>query len=101
MGKSSELPTVTGEQVCAAVAAAGIEFIEHHDCSICGVKVGYRVIEGLPYFDSACGCTSWYSEPSLREWDTVAWWINTQESRAARVELLRRVGITDSGSSNA
>jgi hypothetical protein len=44
-------------------------------CTICEEFIGYQVVNGVPYFDSSCGCGS--SSPVERTWEEVAksYWI--------------------------
>lgn len=68
---------VTGEQVKEAVKKAGLTWIPHHDCSICGQDVGYIVNGDDLYFRSGCGC-SWSPDRPC-SWDEAAESINMQQ----------------------
>lgn len=85
---------VTAEQVRAAVLAAGIVEIPHHDCAACGEWVRYIVHRESLYFDPSCGC-AWTPFPEPREWQNAADWINMQSSDNVRSELMKRFGIVD------
>ena len=50
---------VTGEQVKAAMIAANIEYVEQHECSICGEKVFYERKGESLFFNPSCGCSGW------------------------------------------
>lgn len=76
---------VTGEQVRAAVMAAGLTYIPHHECSCCGEMVAYTVHDGDLYFAPGCGCSWSPQEP--RTWDSAADWINMQNDEW-RVKLM-------------
>lgn len=83
---------VTGEQVRAAVMAAGLTYIPHHDCGCCGEWVAYTVHDGDLYFNPACGCSWSPAEP--RTWDSAADWINMQSNEDVRAELMAKFGMT-------
>ncbi len=83
---------VTGEQVRAAVMAAGLTYIPHHDCGCCGEWVAYTVHDGDLYFNPACGCAWGPAEP--RTWDSAADWINMQTNEAARAQIMAKFGMT-------
>jgi hypothetical protein len=82
---------ITGDQVRAAVEAAGITTIDHHDCGLCGAMVYYSVDGGRLYFNPGCDCRWTPREP--RSWDDAADWINMQSQEPARAEVARRFGI--------
>lgn len=82
---------ITGEQVLAAVKAAGITRVDHHECSLCGSMVFYSVDGDDLLFHPACGC-SW-SPPEPREWSSVADWINMQTEPKWRDRLMKRFGL--------
>lgn len=58
----------TIEQVKEAVSKAGIDFIPHHACGICGEVVGYVIEDGNLFFDSTCGCSSYQSPLRPVDW---------------------------------
>lgn len=81
----------TGEQVKAAMIAADIRRVDHHNCSGCGVMVFYfRVGEQL-FFDPGCGCTRGRFEP--RSWQSAAEWINMQSDPRWRDEIAASFGF--------
>jgi len=83
---------VTGEQVKAAMIAANITRVDHHDCGGCGEMVFYsREGENL-FFNPGCGCSWSQAEP--RTWDSAADWINMQSSAEWRNKLRERFGLS-------
>lgn len=87
------MSNVNGEQVKTAVLAAGINFIHHHNCTICGYMTGYiRRGEHL-FFDPGCHCGRTAADFEPRSWQEAAGWINTQSNEAVRVNIARRFGI--------
>lgn len=68
---------VTGDQVREAAEKAGVTYIEHHDCSLCGSMVAYTIENGQLFFNPGCGCSWSPREP--RSWDDAAEWINMQQ----------------------
>lgn len=82
---------VTGEQVRAAMEAAEILVVPHHDCSLCGHWTNYQRVEGRLYYCSGCGCS--YSQPTPRSWDDAADWINMQSDPQIRGEIQNRFGL--------
>ena len=83
---------ITGDQVLAAMKAADIIYVPHHDCSLCGVKVNYFREGDLLFFDPSCDCTRG-SGPEPRTWDDPAEWINMQDNEVAREMLKKRFGL--------
>jgi hypothetical protein len=67
---------VTGDQVKEAVKKAGITWVDHHDCGLCGVMVGYMICDDAISFRSGCGC-SWSPDRPV-SWDEAAAHINRQ-----------------------
>jgi hypothetical protein len=84
---------VTGEEVRAAVEAAGIQSIDHHDCRGCGYMTQYQVHDGRLYFCPGCFCGSRFSPPEPRDWGDAADWINMQSRPDVRDELRARFGL--------
>jgi hypothetical protein len=85
---------ITGEQVKAGVMKLGVSYIPHHDCSICGVEVGYVILGGDLFFDSGCGCLRGNNiRPA--SWDEPADWINMQFSPDVRKMLMDRFGVSN------
>ena len=73
---------VTAEQIRESVVKNNIDWFPIHDCSICGIWVGYRFFSWRNQevvFDSTCGCSSW---PNLlpMNWEDVADHINIQSN---------------------
>ena len=85
---------VTAEQVKAAMIAADITRVEHHECSMCGYMTAYlREGEEL-YFDPGCYCTDG-AGPEMRLWDDPAHWINMQDEEWSR-KIADKFGIASS-----
>lgn len=89
---------ITGEQVKAAVLNAGITYIPHHDCGLCGEKVAYQVFDGNLFFCPGCGCS--YSPPEPRTWESAAEFINMQNEKG-RIELMAKFGFVQNGENDA
>lgn len=82
---------VTGEQVKIAMIAAGIEIVDHHECSMCGVMVRYeRQGENL-FFNGGCGCSDSGTQP--RTWQSAADWINMQSNVLIKAEIAKSFGL--------
>lgn len=62
----------TADDFRQAAQQRNIERWDTRICGICGEPVGYVFIDGHVYFDSCCGCSSYYTEPQRRTWDDVA-----------------------------
>lgn len=73
---------VTGSEVKAAVNAAGLKWIDHHDCSLCGSMVGYQTDGESLFFCSGCDCL--WSPPRRCSWDEAADYINMQTRNSER-----------------
>lgn len=82
---------VTGEQVRAAAMSAGLTYIPHHECSLCGQFVAYTVHDGSLYFNPACGCSWSPAEP--RTWGSAADWINMQTNEDTRAQIMEKFGM--------
>lgn len=87
---------VTGEQVREAVQKAGLTWVTNHDCSLCGVDVGYVINGDQVFYRSGCGC-SWSPDRPI-SWDEVAEFINMQKRSGPWGDVMARVaanfGIT-------
>lgn len=83
---------ITGEQVKEAVLASGITYIHHHDCNVCKYWIAYVIINNNLYFSPSCSC-SW-SPSRLASWDEAANWINMQTNEKAKIEIMKKFGIT-------
>ena len=82
---------ITGEQVKDAMIEKGIEYVDHHECGICGVMVFYiREGEQL-FFNSGCNCS--HKGPEPRSWQSAADWINMQSNKEWREKLALRFGV--------
>lgn len=84
---------VTGEEVKAAVFAAGITYIQSGVCSLCGGSVGYDVFGPDLYFNSNCNCAD-FKPREPRTWDYAAQWINMQTDETIQREIMTRFGMT-------
>lgn len=67
---------VTAEQVRNSVKAKKINWVDHHDCGICGIMVGYTIDGDDIRFRSGCGC-SWSPDRPV-SWQEAADHINRQ-----------------------
>lgn len=68
----------TPDDFQAQVAAHNITRWDTRPCSICGEWIGYIFHQGNPYFDAACECSFYHSEPQMRSWWDVADTYNIQ-----------------------
>jgi hypothetical protein len=84
---------VTGEQVKKAMMAANVQSVEIRRCSICNSPLFYDRKGEYLFFDSNCDCTSFYSEPQLKDWESVAELINVQSNPEYKKELAQKFGI--------
>ena len=85
---------VTGEEVQAAVAKAGITRVYVRDCSICNYKMHYIFHDGQPYYDAGCDCSSMGpSDPTQRSWQDIARLINIQPSVEGRNRIRQDFGM--------
>jgi hypothetical protein len=85
---------VTGEEVLAAMKAANITEVEHHDCGGCGYMTKYLRDGDSLFFDPGCWCSRYgaaYPEP--REWSNASDWINMQTREDVRNKLRVRFGL--------
>lgn len=80
---------ITGEQVKEAVHKAGLKWVDHHDCEICGEMVGYIICDDAISFRSACGC-SW-SPDRPTTWDEAAAHINRQSREGKLGDVAAKV----------
>lgn len=83
---------ITGDQVRAAVLAAGISFVNHHECGLCGVMVRYLIEGDRLYFDPSCDCCRG-NGPELHSWDRAAERINMQSREECRVKIAAKFGL--------
>lgn len=83
---------VTGEEVKAAMIAANITRVDHHECGGCGHMVFYSRIGEFLYFHPACDCS--YSLPEPREWESAAGWINMQSYSNHKAKLRAAFGFS-------
>lgn len=81
---------VTGDQVRAAALAAGLTYVQHHECGCCGAWVAHSIHGENLFFEPGCDC-SW-SPPEPRDWQSVADEINMQNEEW-RVKLMQRWGM--------
>ncbi len=84
---------VTGEEVKAAMIAANITHVDHHDCGGCFEMVFYSREGKHLFFNPRCGCSSGWSPPEPRDWSDAADWINMQSSTEWRNKLRARFGL--------
>jgi len=91
---------VTPEEVKAAVIAASLTRIDHHDCGGCGAMVYYSIVDGNLFFNPACDCGSYWSPPQPRDWSEASDWINMQ-SDLFKDQLARRFGLDPEKLGNA
>lgn len=80
---------VTAEQVKEAVQKAGLTFVPHHDCPLCGHYVGYVINGDAISFQSGCGC-SW-SPARPTSWQDAADHINRQQRSGSWGDVAARV----------
>ncbi len=81
---------ITGEQVRDAMIAANINYVDHHECGICGCMTYYSREADQLFFNSGCDCH--WSPAQPRKWDNAANWINMQTGDC-KTKLMQRFGI--------
>ena len=90
---------VTGEQVKAAMIAADIARVDHHECGGCGWMVYYfRDGEDL-FFDPSCDCSSGSGQREAT-WDDAAEWINMQTNEVSRNRIAGAFGLRPNARGN-
>ena len=82
---------VTGEQVRAAMIAADITRVEHHECGFCGYMTTYQREGDQLYFDSGCNCSWGGWRPA--DWSDAADWLNMQSSPKWRDKIAASFGL--------
>lgn len=82
---------VTGEQVKAAMMAANISIVNHHECSICNQMVFYVRNGEQLFFAPGCGCSWSPAEPV--SWERAADFINMQTNIEIRNKLRAAFGL--------
>lgn len=85
---------VTANEVQKAVIDNNINVIPHHECAICGEWVAYEVYNKQLFFNSNCGCSSFWSPVILCSWQDAADFINMQSNPRVRVEIASLFGLT-------
>lgn len=84
----------TADEVRAAMIAANITSVDHHDCGGCGYMTQYLREGETLYFDPGCWCSSYSaSSPEPRDWSDAADWINMQSNAEWRDKLRVRFGL--------
>ena len=63
-------------------------WLPHHDCSLCGVWVGYPIHGDEVSFRSGCGCSWSPSRPS--SYGEIAEWLAMQRSDEMRDKIMSR-----------
>lgn len=87
---------ISAEQAKKQIQAGGQTFLPHHDCSLCGVTVGYVIRGDDVYYRSACGCSSadGFHESN---WGEIADDVNMQQTDDIAAKVARRFGLTFEG----
>lgn len=80
---------VTADQVRQTVTDYGITHLPHHDCGFCGEWVQYVFTpntsgEMAAFFDSNCGCSSYWTPRTASDWEDVAEFINQRDTVVAQ-----------------
>jgi hypothetical protein len=60
------------EEARTRVLATGKAWWPLRQCSLCNTTIGYRVIGEMPYFDSNCRCTTYWSPLRTAAWSKIA-----------------------------
>lgn len=81
---------VTAEEVRQSCIKNQITRVISHDCSLCGVPVGYSIRGDEILFHPQCGCSSGYYPPEPRTWQDLSDWINMQSNEKAWDEIAGR-----------
>jgi len=85
--------SVTDDQVRDGVHRLKLDFVANHDCTLCGVAVGWVFDRATDraWFRSACGCS--YSPDRSVPYQDCADWINLQSDRRIAAEIARSFGV--------
>lgn len=94
MESSEGIRDVTGEEVREAATKAGVTYVEHHDCGMCGYMCNHTVEDGQPFFDAGCDCVRSPPPPRPVSWDSIAEQINMQSTAKWKIEIARQWGVT-------
>ena len=84
---------VSASDVQKAVIDNNINIVPHHECAICGEWVAYEVYSEQLFFNSNCGCSSFWSPVSQRSWQDAADFINCQSDPQVQVRVAALFGI--------
>ena len=93
-GSQHPLVRYLPEQVKAAMIAADLHHVRHHDCGCCGGWVGYIREGDQLFFDPSCDCACG-NGPEPRSWADASDWLNMQSDPAAQMELAARFGLAN------
>lgn len=88
---------ITADEVREIVKSNGVTWIEAHNCSICGVAVGWEVYGDAVSFQSNCGCTRHYEPPRQSSFEELADHHNRQHGVFNGVPVRDRVRNTFAG----
>ena len=81
---------LTGDEVKEILQKRNATFIPWHNCSICGVPIGYVMKGELVYYKPGCGCID-HGTLEPRTFDDIANGYNMQDNDEARTSILGKI----------
>lgn len=85
---------MTPEEVKKIIQENEVSFVPNHDCSLCGVTVGYHINDieqELIWFRSACGCGVGGEGGHWSSFSDIADWYNMQDNDKGRNSVLEKI----------
>lgn len=67
---------ITGVEIREAIIKHKVVSIHTRSCSICDHALRYLFKRDRVFYDSNCDCTTFYTDPEPRTWDSVAFTYN-------------------------
>lgn len=85
----------TAEDFKKQIKIINKSFWLHHNCSICGVMVGYVFVKDEVFYDSGCDCGYNPNSVTPRTWDEIAEYYNRQDNEKIISEMNRFWGFNN------
>lgn len=86
---------VTGDEVKAAMIAAGVVRVDRQMCANCNHPLFYSRDGEQLYYNSGCSQTGGdHGDPHLFSWQDAADWINFTKDPVAKAEIAAKFGFT-------
>lgn len=82
---------ITGEKVKESMKKNNINYVEHHNCSICGYMTNFFVENGKLFFDPGCDCV--FVHPVRQPFQAAADWINMQSKKEIKTKIAAKFGL--------